>query len=200
MSWLSKWLSGGDNPANEAMSYINQIPGQTSGYYDPYIQAGKHALPSLEEQYGQLMTDPGKRMNQIGESYHESPGFKFALQQALEGAGHAQAAGGMAGTPQHEQQNIGLATDMANKDYGDWLTKALGLYGGGLSGGENAANRGLGASGSMADMIAQALAQQGQLSYAGKASQNAAKSSALSDALGFLGKGVQMGGHAAGFF
>ena len=126
MSWLSNLFGGGKNPANSAMPYLNQIPGQTQQYQQPWYQAGQNQLPELESQYGQLMNDPGGRMNQIGESFHESPGFKFALQQALQGGNHAAAAGGMAGSPQHEQQNMQLATDLGNQEYNNWMLGLLG--------------------------------------------------------------------------
>ena len=103
----------------------------------PYIDQGQAQYGNLNSQYGQLMNDPGGRMNQIGQSYHQSPGFQFALQQALQGAGHAAAAGGMAGSPHHEQQNMGLATNLANQDYNQWLQQALGLYGRGMSGSQS---------------------------------------------------------------
>src|ERR1700678_1416263 len=110
--WLGKLLGGGmigsglygmfgnkTNPADEANKYISQIPGQTSPYTQPYFQAGTSQLPGLQNQYQQLMENPGGKFNQIGENFQQSPGFKFALDQALQGAGNAAAAGGMAGSP-----------------------------------------------------------------------------------------------------
>lgn len=171
MSWFSN-MFGGKNPADSAMPYINQIPGQTHQYFDPYIQAGKNQLPGLSDQYSQLMNDPGGRMNKIGESFHESPGFKFAMQQALQGGNHASAAGGMAGSPQHEQQNMQLATDLGNQEYNNWMKNAMGMYGEGLHGSQGMANQGQQAGQSMADMIAQTLAQQGNLAFNGQQQQN----------------------------
>jgi len=79
MSWFSN-MFGGKNPADSAMPYLNQIPGQTQKYQQPWLQAGQNQLPGLQDQYSQLMNDPGGRMNKIGESFKESPGFKFAMQ------------------------------------------------------------------------------------------------------------------------
>ena len=73
-------------------------------------------------------------MNQMGKSYQESPGLKNQIAQAMQGSGHAAAAGGMAGSPQHEQQNMQLSSDIASKDYNNWMQNALGLYNSGLSG------------------------------------------------------------------
>ena len=175
MSWFSN-LFGGKNPADSAMPYLNQIPGQTQQYQQPWMQAGKDQLPGLQDQYSQLMNDPGGKMNKIGEGFKESPGFKFAMQQALQGGNHAAAAGGMAGSPQHEQQNMQMATDLGNQEYGNWMENALGMYGQGLQGSQGMANQGQEAGQSMADMIAQTLAQQANLSFNGQQQQNQNKS------------------------
>lgn len=175
MSWFSD-MFGGKNPADSAMPYLNQIPGQTQQYQQPWMQAGKDQLPGLQDQYSQLMNDPGGKMNKIGEGFKESPGFKFAMQQALQGGNHAAAAGGMAGSPQHEQQNMQMATDLGNQEYGNWMKNALGMYGQGLQGSQGMANQGQQAGQSMADMIAQTLAQQANLSFNGQQQQNQNKS------------------------
>ena len=175
MSWFSN-MFGGKNPADSAMPYLNQIPGKTQQYQQPWMQAGQNQLPGLQDQYRQLMNDPGGRMNKIGESFKESPGFKFAMQQALQGGNHAAAAGGMAGSPQHEQQNMQMATDLGNQEYNNWMKNALGQYDMGLQGSQGMANQGQQAGQSMADMIAQTLAQQANLSFNGQQQQNQNKS------------------------
>jgi hypothetical protein len=164
-------MFGNNNPAHDAMGYFNQIPGQVKPYYDPYIQAGQRQLPGLESQYGQLQNDPGGRLNQIGQSYHQSPGFQFALQQALQGSGHAAAAGGMAGSPQHEQQNMELATNLGNQDYNQYMQNALGLYGMGMQGGQHLYDQGYNASNEMGQTIGNNLQSQGSLAYNGRQQQ-----------------------------
>lgn len=171
MSWLSN-LFGGKNPANSAMPYVNQIPGATQGYQSPWFDAGKNMIPGLTDQYNQLMTDPSKRLNEIGSGYKQSPGFQFALQQALQSGDHSAAAGGMAGSPEHEQQNMQLSSNLASQDYNNYMQNALGLYGHGLSGGQNMSNQGQQSGQSMADMIAQTLAQEGNLEFNGQQQQN----------------------------
>lgn len=160
------------NPADSAMGYMDQIPGQLEKYMNPYIQAGQRQGAGLEGQYGQLMNDPGGRMNQIGQSYQQSPGFKFALQQALQGGNHAAAAGGMAGSPQHEQQNMQLATNMANQDYNQWMQNALGMYGRGMSGSENMYNTGARTGMAMGEDMASMMANKAKLAYEGQNAEN----------------------------
>lgn len=175
MSWLSNLFKGGmggKNPADAAMPYLNQIPGQTNQYYQPFFDAGKGALNPLQDEYTKLLSDPGGWMNKIGEGYQQSPGFKSAMEQAMQAGGHAAAAGGMAGTPQHSFQDMKMATDLSNQDYNNYMQNALGLYGQGLTGEQGMAGMGQQAGQSMADMIAQTLAQQGNLAFQGQAQQN----------------------------
>lgn len=171
MSWFSNLL-GGKNPADAAMPYIDQIPGRVSPYINPFFDAGKGALGPLQEQYAKLLKDPGALMNQMGQSYQQSPGFKSAMEQAMQAGGHAAAAGGMAGTPQHQFQDMKMATDLSNQDYGNYMKNVLGLYGQGLSGEQGMAGMGQQAGQSMADIISQALAQQGNLAFAGQSQKN----------------------------
>jgi hypothetical protein len=160
------------DPSKDAQKYLNKVPGTVKPYYDPYIQAGQRQLPGLENQYGQMMNDPGQFINNIGQGYQKSPGFDFALQQALQGSGNAAAAGGMAGSPQHEQQNMGLATNLANQDYNQWLQTALGQHQQGLAGSQGLYNSGMGMSDQLAQLLAGNLGSQASLSYAGGANRN----------------------------
>ena len=108
------------------------------------------------------------------------------MQQALQGSNHQANAGGMFGSPQHSQQNMQLATDLANQDYYNYMNGATGLYGQGLQGGQNMTNQGQQAGQSQADMIAQALAQQAAYGYEGQAQKNQNKSGAFGNILGGL--------------
>lgn len=177
-------LFSNNDPTRGVEKYYDQIPGAISPYYDPYFQVGKNTLPGLQNTYGQLTNNPGEFLNNIGSNYHQSPGFQFALQQALQGANHASAAGGMAGSPQNQQQNMGIATNLANQDYNNWLGQATGLFGEGLNGQQNLAGMGFQAGNSMAEQIAQALAQRGNLQYASNVGQNQARGSALDNIFG----------------
>lgn len=183
-------LFGNKNPADAAGRYLSQIPGSAGKYLDPYINAGRNALDISQGELGNLIRDPSGRLNQIGAGFQQSPGFQFALQQALQGAGHASAAGGMAGSPQHEQQNMGLATNLANQDYYNFMDRALGLHGQGLQGMQGIAGMGLSAGKSLSDLIAQALAQRGAYEYAGNASQNAGLGGLISN----IGRGIGLFG------
>ena len=198
-SWLHKLLGGSaigagamgmfghnKNPADAANHYIKQIQGQTQPHYQPWEDAGRNMLDPLQQQYGQLMNDPGGKFNQIGESFHESPGFKFALQQALQGNSNQANASGMGGSPQQTQQDMTLATNLANQDYYNYMQGAGNLYSQGLQGGQQMANQGQQAGQNQADQIAQALAQQAAYGYEGQGQRNQNKSGAFNNILGGL--------------
>jgi hypothetical protein len=185
-------LFGGNNSSkgmqDAGNQYLNQIPGQTGQYFDPYFNAGKSQLPGLQDQYNQLLTDPGKKYNQMGESFQQSPGFKFALEQALGAANRSAAAGGMAGTPMNTQQDMQLANDMALQDYYNYMQGATGLFGQGLTGSQGLANMGLNAGTQQANMIAQQLAQQAANAREDKAAENKSKGSSWGNILGGAAK------------
>lgn len=182
------------DPAGAANQYLNQIPGQVNPYFQPYSQAGQQALGTLQGQYSNLLSDPGGMLNKIGAGYHQSPGFQFALQQALQGAGHGAAAGGMAGSPMQQQQNMGIATQLGNQDYYNWLDQARSMYGAGLQGEQGLAGGGLEAGTNMARLIEAQRGMQAALAYQQAQAQNQAQGDIWGDIGGLAG------GAAGAFF
>ena len=179
------WGKKGKTPGEAANKYLDQIPGQTGQYYKPYQQAGEGALNTLQGEYGGLLS--GDKQNQLGANYKESPGYQFALKQALQGGNSAAAAGGLLGTPQNTQQNQELASDLASKDYNNYIQNQLGLYGQGLSGEQGLNQQGFDANKSYADMLAQISGQKAQNAYSDQAAKNKAQAGGLSDLFGGLG-------------
>jgi hypothetical protein len=171
-SGLTGMFGNNTTPGQAANPYLNQFSQQAGHPLNPYTAAGKRAIPGLEEQYSQLLGNPGGKINEIGGSFQQSPGFQFALQQALQGAGHAAAAGGMVGSPEHSQQAMQQATNLANQDYYNWLGQATGLYGQGLQGEQGLAGLGANAATNKSNLIAQQLATQAKLAAEDKKAQN----------------------------
>lgn len=169
------------NPAKNANKTLGQIPGQTAPHTQTWEESGKRINPQLEEQYGQSINDPGKKYNDIGASYKESPGYQFALKQALQAGNNAAAAGGMAGSPEHEQQAQETATQLANQDYYNYMNGATDIYKTGLSGGQNMSNQGQQAGKTQADYIADTINQQAHNTYEGDAAENRRKNKAYTD-------------------
>ena len=116
-------------------SYYDEILKQLPGYFQPWINTGQRTLPGLESQFGQLMNDPNAMFNKFAAGYQHSPGYENMQRQGQNAALNASAAGGMAGTPQHQQQAAQISEDIANQDFYNYLSKVMGLYGMGLEGG-----------------------------------------------------------------
>lgn len=177
---------GGDNPYDAARSSYDKIPGTISPYYNPYIQAGQGALGQLQGQYGSLLNDPSAFYNKMASGYSQSPGFQWQLGQGMNAANNAAAAGGMLGSPQHQQQAATMAEGLANQDFMNYLRSTMGMYGMGLEGMQGLNTMGYGASNELAQSLANALMSQGNLSFAGTAAQNQQRGQSMGDIFGGL--------------
>jgi len=186
---------GGKNPYDAASPYLNRIPGETQQYYQPYMDAGKGAMGNLQNQYADLLG--GDKQNQLGSSYQQSPGYQFALQQALQGSNNAAAMGGNLGMPQHEQANMGVAQGLASQDYNNYMQNQMGLYGQGLQGNQQMNQQGYDASTRYGDNMANLLGTQAQYAYGGADWKNKQKESNWKNIFGGLGS---MGAGIAGGF
>jgi hypothetical protein len=178
---LFGFLAPYKNPADAGMNYYNQIPGQLQQYLGPYATAGSNMLPQMLSQYGQLTSNPGGMINQIGQGYHESPGFQFQVQQALRAANSAGAAGGMAGSPEEQQGIAGTVNNLANQDYNTWLDRAMSAYNQGLQGEQGIYNTGAQSANSLAQSIAAALMNQGNMAMMGQNLSNQRNQGMFSD-------------------
>lgn len=178
---------GGKNPADAASPYLNQIPDILKQYMNPYVNAGQGALGDLQNQFGQLTGNTSDVYNKLGAGYKESPGFQRNLEQALNAGSNAAAAGGMLGTPWHQQQNMGIASDIASKDYGDYMNRVMGLYGAGLSGQQGLSQLGFQGANNLSSGLGNVLGMQGQNAAAGQLFKNTQQSGGLSNLFGGLG-------------
>lgn len=179
----------GRDPEDEAKKYLNQIPGQIKPYYEPYIQGGNWAQPELQKQFGQLMSDPNAVISRLGAGYKASPGYQWRLGQGEAAINNANAAGGMLGTNQHQQQAGKLAGDLADQDYQNYLNSAMGLYGTGLSGAQDMAHQGLTAGSDLATSLANLLQGKAGLGYKGAANENQSNSDLMSSIMAALTSG-----------
>ena len=193
---LYNLFNPGKNPATDASNTIGKIPGQTQQYYQPYMDAGKGALSDLQNQYKDLLG--GNKQNQLGANFKEGPGYQYALQNALGAGTNANAAGGMLGTPMHQEQNMGIAEGLAGKEYDKYMQNQMGLYGSGLSGEQGLNQQGFDANKNYADQLANVLGQQAAYGYQGQKGQNEGHSNAMSNIFSGLGMagGAMLGGPA----
>lgn len=162
----------GKDPYKEAQKSLSKVEPMLHQYYDPYVEYGQRAMPTLEQQYAALLGDPGALYAQLGAGYQQSPGYQFAMDEAMRGASTAAGAGGMLGTPSHQYQSADLAQQLANRDYQNYMANMLDLYGRGLSGTEGQLQTGYGATGQLASGLGGLYGSQANLGAAQAASQN----------------------------
>lgn len=177
------------NPAKSAQPYLDKIPGTIKPYYDPYVNAGKWAMPELQKHFSEMMDDPDSIINRLGAGYKESPGYQRRLNQGMQAIGNAEAAGGMAGTRAHDETSAKFAEDLASEDYDKYLQNALGLLGMGTQGAMGVGQLGYGASSDLATNLAQTLMNQAGLNYTGQANTNNMRQGLFRDALSLLSGG-----------
>lgn len=159
---LAGGLFGKNNTGEkQAAHYLDQIPGM----YQP-----------LQQQYGQLAQNPGQQLNQIGNSFQESPGLSFAIRQALRASRNSAAARGITGSPGAQQEAMQTAMNLGNQDYYNYLDRATPLYQTGLQGQND-----------VTGSIANAYMNRGNLAYQGAQQGNNALMGGLGGAAGTLG-------------
>lgn len=206
------FMGGNNNPYEAARGSFDQIPGAISPYYNPYIEAGHSALPQLQNQYGSmvgqgaglqgqynnLMNDPAGFNSRLGAGFQQSPGFAWQMKQGMNAANNAAAAGGMLGTPQHQQQAATMAEGLANQDFNSYMSRVLGMYGTGLQGTQGMFNSGLqgmqginnqgyNASNELAGALGSNFMNQGNLAYSGAAAKNQNQGAQMGDIISGLG-------------
>ena len=177
-------------PMNAANQYLNQIPGQTLPFYQPYMNAGNQALNTVQGEYGKLTSDPNAMYDKFAGGYKSSPGYQARLEEAMRAITNSQAAGGMAGSGQHQQLSAEKALDLHGEDFENYLNHVLGLYGSGLSGEQGLETQGYGANTDYANMLANLSQMKGQMGYETEQAKNNARSQNISNIFGGLGAGA----------
>jgi hypothetical protein len=189
--------SGGKDPSDAANAYLQQIEGGMGKYLNPYSDAGHRSISVLENQANRNINDPTSVMNQIGAGFRKSPGFDWAASQMEGAANRANAAGGMLGSPAHQQAIAQSINGLANQDYYNYMDRGLQQYNNaGLGSMNNLYSGGLNASTSMANGLLQQLMAQAENAYAGAANKNQQKGSMMGG-IGSLAGGV-LGGMFGG--
>lgn len=191
MSWLSKTFGGGSdnytNPADVAMPYLEQVPGQVDKYYNPYIEMGTTAGNVAQPQYAKMASDPSAFMNELMKDYDESEWEQYQEDKLTDEAAADAAMGGYTGTDQDIQNQSELVQGLSSKDMQQWINTVLGILNGGLSGEQEMYNIGYGASNSAADANISNLNAEAGLSYKGQENENAYNASQTNGFLKALG-------------
>jgi hypothetical protein len=202
MSWLSDLFSGGKNPADAAMPYLNQIPGMAKGYYDPYIQHGNEAYNKLNPQYENMTTDPSAFLEHIMKGYEPSKSYQLRRDETQRAAGNSAAAGGMRGSINDITNQSRLTDSLLGEDMQQWLNNVLGIQKEGMAGEQNFFNTGYDATKSLEGDLSNVLGTQAGLAFQGQANQNQSRSDLLSGIAkalgGIAGFGLPGGGTIGG--
>ncbi len=184
-------LFGGGSDYGDPQEYLDQIKPMLEQYYNPYIQRGQAAGGTLDQQYGQLLNNPAMVQQMLGSSYQQSPGYQYALDEALNAATMSAAAGGKLGTTAHQNEAMKTATGLANQDYWNYYNQNANLFNTGLSGTQGMYDQGYNATNQMAQGLGNLYGSQANLAYTGQQNQNNMISS-------LLGAGIGAGGYALG--
>ena len=188
------------DPQAEANKYLNRIPAVGEKYLNPFIQQGQTAGNILQSKYGDMTNDPQGFINKIMQGYSMSPGAQYQKDQLGRGINATAAAGGYAGTPEHETDYGTMIQKLMSGDMQQYLQNALGVEGTGLSGEENEYGNGFTASNSLADMLGGKLSSQAGLGFQSATNSNADRSALMNALIKALagGAGASAGGGAAG--
>lgn len=188
MSWYNPFSWGEEDNSNEDVQrYLAQMEPMLHRYYDPYIDMGKTAMGTLDEQYAMLLNDPAALQAMLGSGYTQSPGYQYNLNQAMNAGNMAASAGGMLGTPAHNEQMMGTASGLASQDYWKYYGNNQNLFNQGLAGTQGMFNTGFDATNAMAGGLGSMYGNQANLAYGNMQSQNQMLSSLLGGATGLAG-------------
>ncbi|HJY22897.1 MAG TPA: hypothetical protein VJ279_08440 [Hanamia sp.] len=153
-----------DDPQADANKYLNQIPDIGKQYFNPFIERGKAAGDTLEGQYGKLL-NPSSFIDDLMKNYSLSKGATYERDQLGKGIGATAAAGGFAGTPEHQREYGEMADNIMSRDMQQYLQNALGVYNTGLSGEQGFYGTGFDASSALADILGGQKSSQAGLAF-----------------------------------
>lgn len=173
----------GDSPGDAAAPHLAQAKQDIQDYSNIPIDRGYRTSQLLEPLYKQLMEDPQKIMEMLSSGYQSSPGYQFKLQQALQAANQAHAAGGSLGTPANAYDDMNVANGIASQDFNDFYNRKLGLFNTGVSGNQHFSDTGTDMARAVMEDLASLSGAQG--AYAAK--DTAGSNNAISNIFGGIG-------------
>lgn len=162
------------DPTTKAMPYLKNIPSTLIPYFQPYIDTGNQAMSQFFNQISQLATPGGAKdiYNQLSSGYEENPGTKATIDTATKQANQVAASTGMFGTPTEQNAVAAQTENISYKNFNDYMTQLLGLYGQGLKGEQGLMSQGFEASTTLAEDLAKNLMSEAGLEYAGAQGKN----------------------------
>lgn len=187
-------LSTYNNPSDAAAPYYDKAISSVDQLVAPYNQRATDVYKPMTQSYLAQLYNPASVVNTIGSTYQASPGYDWQLNQGEQAANNAAAAGGMAGSLQHQQNAANIATNLANQNYWQYVNNALGQYNLGQSGLGSIYNTGANAAQTAANQYGQIYGAQANNAYAGANNSNQSMGGGIASLLG------SVGGLLGGFF
>jgi hypothetical protein len=121
-------VQGGQANVGANVGIANQILGNASSLYSPYVQQGQTATNSIQN----LLSGQGSNLNTpfsfTQADLPNSPGYQFTLQQGQQAIQRAAAAQGGLFSSGTLKSLAGYATGTANQYFNDAYNQALGTY------------------------------------------------------------------------
>jgi hypothetical protein len=163
---------------------------QALGYGEPYREAGQQALGAYE---GTLGLTGGRGQQTALDRFKASPGYQYAVNQAMQGVRRAEAGRGLGGSGAEEAELQRRAEGLASQEYGQYQNRLASLAGSGQQVAGQAAQLAYGTGGTLANLGQRYSAQ--QAAALGQMGQSAAEakmagSSGLGKAIGTLAGGA----------
>ena len=190
MGILDSIFGGRRDATGEAKGHLDNISGIGHSSYDDYIDRGRRAGSRLEDEYTGLLDDPTALINKIMQNYHESEQYGYEKDKLGREIGASAAAGGVAGTPYHQQQQGEMVQGLLSKDMQQFLKNALGRYDTGLAGEKGFYDTGKDATDNLTSILTGVEGSKAGLDYEDAKSKNARRNALISALTNALGKGV----------
>lgn len=181
MGLLDRMFGGGKrhDPYKAAAPWLQQ----QRNTLQPYVQQGQRVGNLYEQTAGQMAQNPQEFINQLMNSYQQSPAFERQRDDALGAMQNSAAAGGMVGSPADQEHQGQLASSLASEDMMKWLHEVLGAQGTGLNAQQDIYGKGYGAAGG----IANSFGSNAGLAYGQAQQKNQAAQDKLTGILKLLG-------------
>jgi len=143
---------------------------QSTGFQNPFYQAGAGAIPQYQN-WLNTQANPSGFINHLMRQYQQSPYAKFLNEQGQRALTNQASAEGLIGSSPYQQAGIDYSQKIASQDMQNWLGNVLGIntqYGAGLGG---LIGGGQGSANNLSNLYQDAARFMGGMSYGQEAGQ-----------------------------
>lgn len=176
-----------NNPADQAMPYLQKAGEYEKQAFDPYIEKGLRAYDVSGKVLNENVRDPAAAMQKLMANYEQSPGLKQQIEESLRAARGTAAAGGYRGGKTDIQNQADIANSLSGQDMQDWIQKTSGMQKVGLNNLQNLYSSGQGSSTNLASDLANIFGTQQGLEIQGKREVKQLRTDRLGGGIGAVG-------------